>query len=288
LFWLVLGAARYARPGNYSRYLALAMAARKHPWSRAMFLDLLLSDIFICEVKRTRPNFSSLFLNAAAHIQHHYMFNSPAYSGEQQNPAWYVEVDRDPVGQVYQLYDRIVARVQDAMPNARLMVMTGLHQDPHPRLVYYWRLKDHARFLARIGAPFETVEPRMSRDFVVRCATAEAAAKSEDVLLSVKDRNGVGLFEVDNRGSDLFVTLGWPHDIDSDFRCWIGDVEYSGLKDDVAFVAIKNGQHNGVGYFIDTGAKAAGEANRFPLSDVPRRICDSLGVDWEARRASSG
>jgi len=53
-----------------------------------------------------------------------------------------------------------------------------------------------------------------------------------------------------------------------------------GFRDDVAFVAIKNGQHNGVGYFIDTGSTAAANGASFPLAQLPAKVCEALDVEW--------
>lgn len=278
---LLAGAGRYARGANYRRYLALAAAARRKPWAKAMFLDLLLADVFIVETRRTRPDFASLFLNAGAHIQHHYMFNSPAYDGALRNPDWYVAPGQDPVGEVYALYDHIVGEIGRIFPDARLMIATGLHQDPHDSVTYYWRLKDHAAFLKRLGAPFVRVEPRMSRDFFIACADEADAARTEAILGSVKGLCGTPLFEIDNRGADLFVMLTWPHDIPDDFCYLVGNEQRDGLRKEVAFVAIKNGHHNGIGYVIDTGATAEDMPGRFPLKDLPARLCSALGTEWD-------
>jgi hypothetical protein len=279
--WLLTGAARYARAENYSTYVRLVTRARQEPWSKSMFLDLLLADVFIKEVRRANPDFASLFLNAGAHIQHHYMFNSSAYSGPLRNPEWYAAPDADPVLDIYRLYDRIVGQVQEAIPQARLMIATGLHQDPHPEVTFYWRLKHHASFLSRIKAPFESVEPRMSRDFLVTCRNADDAMRAARLLEAAKAEDGTALFEVDNRGSDLFVMLTYPHDIASDFIYTIDNKSYEGLKDDVAFVAVKNGRHNGIGYFIDGGARPGEVPARFALRDIPVRICEAMGVEWD-------
>ena len=277
-FWLLAGAAAYARPRNYGGYLSLARGARSKPWSKAMFLDQLLADVFIRETRRTRPDFATLFLNAGAHIQHHYMFSSAAYDGPQRNPDWYVADGLDPVLEVYQLYDRIVGQVRTAFPQARLMIATGLHQDPHPQLTYYWRLKDHADFLRRLEVPFVHVEPRMSRDFLITCADAAAAHRTAAILASAKAEDGLELFEVDNRGTDVFVMLTYPGEIDQDFVYTAGNRRCTGLKDDVAFVAIKNGQHNGTGYFIDSGVPKGTHPPEFPLAELPQKIKAALAA----------
>ena len=280
--WLLTGALLYARPANYARYSALAGAAlRRRPWAKALILDQLLADIFVRQVRGKRPDFASLFLNAGAHIQHHYMFNSPAYSGPLRNPDWYLAADEDPVLQVYELYDRIVGQVERAFPEARLMLATGLHQDPHPEVTFYWRLKDHAAFLRAIGVPFARVEPRMSRDFFVACADAEQAREAERRLGAVRAADGTPLFEIDNRGADLFVMLTWPHDIGADFEYRVDNETRRGLRDEVAFVAIKNGEHNGIGYLIDTARSAADAPERFPLAQMPARIAQACGVKWQ-------
>jgi hypothetical protein len=276
--WIALGTARYARPANYTRYARLAVGAIKKPWAKAMFLDLLLADVFIRETWRAKPHFASLFLNAAAHIQHHYMFNSMAYTGTQKNPEWYVARDEDPVREIYQLYDRIVGQIQEAFPRARLMLATGLHQDPHPEVTFYWRLKDHGSFLRKLGVPFEHVAARMSRDFVVACASESDAATAENILASAVGANGTPLFEVDNRGRDVFAMLTWPHDIGLDFVYTVRGRRFERLADDVAFVAIKNGEHNGIGYFIDTGVAPAALPGSFPLKDLPARVYEAFGV----------
>jgi hypothetical protein len=272
----------YAAPANYGAYLSLMAPALRHKWLKALVLDRLLADIFVRETRRKRPDFASLFLNAGAHIQHHYMFNAEVYAGPGTNPDWYLAKDVDPVRQVYELYDRIVGQVERAFPKARLMIATGLHQDPHSQVTYYWRLKDHAAFLRSADVPFQRVEPRMSRDFMIFCASPEEAAQAERRLESLRAMDGTPLFEIDNRGQDLFAMLTWSHDIGADFEYRIGNRTERGLRDAVSFVAIKNGDHNGVGYLIDTGL-ASGEAPaRIALRSLPERIAAACGVPWQA------
>jgi hypothetical protein len=278
---LLAGLLWYASPQNYLSYVRMAASSFTKPWRRAMFLDQLLGDVFVKEVTRTRPQFATLFLNAGAHIQHHYMFCAAPYEGPHRNPQWYVKKEFDPICEVYETYDRIIGRVQEAFPRARLMLATGLHQEPHEQLTFYWRLKDHAAFLRRIGVPFTRVEPRMSRDFLVVCENEEEAHAATQRLESAVAFDGTPLFEVDNRGRDLFVMLTYPREIGKDFTFSAAGMERRGLSDEVAFVALKNGEHNGIGYFLDTGADGPGPAT-FPLTEVPSRIFAALNVSPSA------
>ncbi|QCI79222.1 hypothetical protein E6W36_05615 [Hankyongella ginsenosidimutans] len=118
----------------------------------------------------------------------------------------------------------------------------------------------------------------MSRDFIVRCQDEAEAARAQVLLANARGDDGQDLFEVDNRGSDLFVMLTYPDDIAEDFGFTVGNVPYQRLRDSVAFVAIKNGEHNGIGYFTDSGARLDPVADQFPLSKLPERIRAALGL----------
>lgn len=279
---LLLGVMRYARPANYMRYTRAALTAGRCSWRKAMALDLLLSDVFIRQVRSTQPHFATLFLNAGAHIQHHYMFCSESYRGPHRNPEWYVPRGVDPVLEVYELYDHILGAIRRTFPRARVMVATGLHQDPYTEMKYYWRLKNHESFLRTIGVPFATVEPRMSRDFLIKCTDAAQAATAAQRLAQAVSSDGTLLFEADNRGTDVFAMLIYPAAIERDFVFRIGSNEYRNLHDSVAFVALKNGEHNGIGYFLDTGTPKGSGPDEFPLSEMPRRIMKALDVDGAA------
>src|SRR5439155_15964874 len=110
-----------------------------------------------------------------------------------RNPRWYLPEGVDPVLAIYKLYDRIVADSL-ALPGApRVMIATGLHQDPVEEPVFYWRLRDHAAFLRAIGCSFEAVEPRMSRDFMVSCADEASARRTDAILRSGNAPDGLPL-----------------------------------------------------------------------------------------------
>lgn len=46
------------------------------PWKKSLILDYLIHMIHIYLLKKKIPNFSSIFFNAGAHIQHHYLYSS--------------------------------------------------------------------------------------------------------------------------------------------------------------------------------------------------------------------
>jgi hypothetical protein len=275
-FNLIWGAVLTADARNYPEYIKILFKVRTRPWLRAAFLDLLLADVFSWFVGRTQPNFASLFLNAGAHIQHHYMFSSECYEGELRNPSWYAPKGVDPLLDIYKIYDRVLAQMLRRFPDTRIMLATGLHQDPYPTLKYYWRLKDHAAFLQMLDVSFVSVEPRMSRDFVVACTDTTAALAAARKLELARDKDGLALFEVDNRGADLFVMLTYPKDITEDTTVFVGNEKIQGFREAVAFVALKNGEHNGTGYFSDSDAQRS--IPNFPLKLLPDHIIKAFEV----------
>jgi hypothetical protein len=278
LFRVALGVAAHFRSSTIGELVAHTFRRGEQSWRAVLFLDRLLADVFIRQWRRHRPGFASLFLNGAAHIQHHYMFSSSVYDGPRRNPDWYVKPGSDPLLDVYRLYDRVLDDVQHLPGSPRIMIATGLHQEPHPVEQYYYRLKDHAQFLRKLKLPFTSVEARMSRDFTIYCATSTDAARCAASLAALRAPDDTALFEVDNRGRDLFVMLTYPKEIARGFVYSDGQRALGDLADDVVFVALKNGEHNGVGYFLDTGAPPVVPGTRFPLTQLFARICEAMGV----------
>lgn len=280
VFWLFASVLRYVPPAKYRWYAKFLLGViHRQKWTKAQILDELLLDVLKGEMLKHDPDFGTLFLNAAAHIQHHYMFNSSAYQGNQKNPDWLISADADPVLDVYNQYDRLLSELLETFPQHRLIIATGLHQDPYPKEKYYWRLVAHDRFLRMIGVVFESVQPLMSRDFLVHFGSVELAKAAAVILTRARSDGGIALFEVDNRGKSLFVMLTFPHDIPPGMAFKVGNDQYENLRNEVAFVAIKNGEHNGEGYLIDTASSSV-ERSKIPLAHLPRMISDGFGLEW--------
>jgi hypothetical protein len=274
LLSLLAGLAYYTPFSDMPWYVKQLMTLRKNVAVKALILDKLLSDVFIKEWKKTTPDFSLLFLNSGAHLQHHYMFNSRAYTGNLKNPEWYCPSDQDPILAIYQLYDDILGRL-NKLPHTRLILATGLSQQPHTELTFYWRLKEHAAFLKAIGIDnAKAITPRMSRDFLIEFFNNEDAKRAQQMLVAAKTSDGQVLFTVDNRGNSLFVELVYSHDIKEDLNIILYNKIIRNLKKYVAFVALKNGEHNSMGYCLDT-ARAAIE-QRIPLTEIYNNILKEL------------
>lgn len=245
---ILLACIRFARIAHYFKYVKLAFSSSGKPWRKALFLDLLLHDIHMSFLKNRKADFSTLFLNAGAHIQHHYLFNSKVFNngGSLQNPTWYISKRYDPFNEMLELYDLVLGDYL-SLVGVELLVATGLSQAPYDRVKYYYRLKEHESFIRSLGIDFVRVAPRMTRDFLIIFENESEARKAQSVIdsITVSGEKLFGLTDV--RHCSLFVTLTYPYEIMQ------GSVfEYNGenrkLFPHVVFVAIKNGMHQEKGF----------------------------------------
>ena len=219
------------------------------------------------------------FLNAGAHIQHHYFFNSQfVKSAELKNPAWYIENDVDPFLEMLHIYDEILVEVLE-IPDTELIIATGLSQQPYEQLTFYYRLKDHASFLKKVGIDFRQVEPRMTRDFLISFDDVAKSVRAEQLLSELRVDGNVKLFEeIDNRGKDLFVTLTYPSEITDSTTVTGADSNFF-LSDFVAFVAIKNGEHRSKGYaYFSKGVRDYAPADGSHVSKLHHSVLQFFGV----------
>lgn len=286
MFTLLWGFITMSKASSFLFYVKNMIGVfKKHHWSKALILDRLLADVFLNLYGKNYPDFSVLFLNAGAHIQHHYLFNSKAYKGSSFNPEWYLKQCEDPVLNVFQLYDEIIKEFL-SLENVRLMFATGLKQVPYENVTFYWRLKNHAEFLEKVGVQFKRVLPRMTRDFLVEFNNDSDIFKAEAIIKSIKDSNGIPLFGViENRVRDLFVTLTYPEDINKDLKIFVGENQMVSFEKDVVFVAIKNGRHHGDGYFIDTNVEINGhvKGSSVPVRKLFFEVLSHFDIELKAK-----
>ena len=233
------------------KLIQLALKSKGKAWNKALFLDTFLYGLHKKLLRKTQTNFSTLFLNAGAHIQHHYFFNSPAVGETAKNPEWYAPVSVDPILEMLQSYDKIIQDLANKK-DSELIVATGLSQKPYPKVKFYYRLQDHEKFLEQLGIEFKRVIPRMTRDFLITFRSEDQAAIAAKTLTSITVSDRKRLFgEIDNRGTELFVILDYPDEI-LDQTCTLDDGRIIPLQALVHFVAIKNGEHHSKGFVYST------------------------------------
>lgn len=234
---------------NFNTYFNLLINSFVKKWNKALILDLLLHDIHISFLKKQNVDFSTIFFNAGAHIQHHYFFNSifAKKNSNLKNPNWYIKDEYDPFEDMVLFYDHILYEYT-MFKNYEIILATGLSQKPYDRLKYYYRLVDHKNFLKLLDLNFSKVEPRMTRDFLISFdnkSDLEDAVKKFDLINRLNQKT---IFSYDKRKESLFVSLVIPEEINENYVLFINEETPILLKKHVVFVALKNGMHSSDGY----------------------------------------
>jgi len=248
VMWLLLGFIVYVRIKRWPKFFKL-VSFRKKPGVKAAILDMILLEVFVTLHKKHKPDYSHLFFNGGAHVQHHYMFNSSQYKGDFKNPEWYCPADWDPIFMMLETYDTIIGDLLES--GERIIGVTGLHQVPHEEQTFYWRPVAHKDFLLECGiiGSFSVI-PRMSRDFLIEVKDEKHALEVENYLNQFIDSvRSKPVFNVDNRGTSLFVEVVYDDDLVEGMSFdGPSGISIVSLKSKLAFVAIKNGKHDGIGY----------------------------------------
>ncbi|MDA8851740.1 hypothetical protein N9J04_03100, partial [Candidatus Pelagibacter sp.] len=221
------------------------------PWKKSLVLDYLIHMVHIHLYKKKNPSFSSIFLNAGAHIQHHYFYNTKYINNLPKNPNWYVNSFSDPIEDMLEVYDKIIGDYIKLSKNEHcLLIATGLRQVPYDLIKFYYRLKNHKIFLNMIGIKFLKVLPRMTRDFEIIFETENDSIVAKDILENiVSKKDNIKIFgEIEEREKSLFITLTYPHEIKKKDFVIINNNSELNFFNEVSFVAIKNGKHDQKGY----------------------------------------
>ena len=252
IMYLAIGFVLFSKKSRFFKYLNLALASIGKSWRKALFLDLFLHDLHLNRLKSKLPNFSVIFLNAGAHIQHHYLFNSLMNREKgRPNPDWYINETYDPFLEMLDVYDCIISDYLN-LSEYEFVFATGLSQILYDRIKYYYRLKDHKNFLNMLGIKFRDVHPRMTRDFLINFDDHDDALKALSMLDEIRVNEGDKLFgEIELRNKGLFLTLSYSKEIDADSQIKVGLLNIY-LIDHVSFVAIKNGMHQAKGFIYSS------------------------------------
>ena len=254
---------------NLFYYIELLVKSLKKKYLKAIFLDLLLNDIFYKLNNKKKTNFSNIFFNGIAHIQHHYFFNSKINKSQIKNPDWYVGTKEDPFEDMLKYYDLILSDYIGG--KIKYIITTGLTQKLYDRKKYYYRIKNYKIFLNQFSIKFKKILPRMSRDFLIEFNSKEEAAKAEKILNKIRVTNDELLFnEIDNRGDTLFLTLTYPNEIFKETSITDGSIKINNFYYNVNLVAIKNGMHDQKG-FISTNSSINFE-NNLNIKNISKKI----------------
>ena len=140
-------------------------------------------------------------------------------------------------------YDKILFEYKK-LNDYEIVLATGLSQKPYDRTKYYYRLKNHDKFLKDLNIDFVKVEPRMTRDFLITFKNDMEKNQATKKLNKLNEINKKTIFSFEDRNSSIFVTLSIQHEITKNEQILMDDHKKILIKDHVVFVALKNGMHD--------------------------------------------
>ena len=248
---LLLGALFAINPRYYKVLFKHFRELKDAGYKRAIFLDILLACVFLSSFQRSKADFGVVFLNGLAHIQHHYFHSIEVQETTAfRNPQWYISSGADPLQFALKFYDFILGELM-SNGDISLLVATGLSQEPYDQPIYYYRLKRHADFLRKAQVHFVSVEPRMTRDFLIHFENNgdRDAAISKLKLLKIDGEPCFGTMDI--REKSLFVEFTYGKEITSQsvIQSQANDLEID-VCEETVFVALKNGHHTSEGYLV--------------------------------------
>lgn len=255
---------------NFFIYLNLFCKSFKKKWYRSLFLDFFLHDCHINFLKNKETDFSNIFFNSVAHIQHHYFFNSkPIKNKKKINPEWYVKDEDDPFFDALKVFDKIIGNYKSLYSKYDLMVATGLSQIPYDLNKFYYRMKNHRLFFNKFEINYNKIQELMSRDFLIHFNDRESCEKAAEKIKNIKTDSNESIFgDIQIKNNKLFISLNYNREILDQSIQYLGIKKELYLKDFVDFVAIKNGMHDGKGYLSFLNKDLKKEINIWDIKNL--------------------
>ena len=233
----------------------------------ASTFDYFFSSYSLKRIKRNKINLGMIFLNGFAHIQHHYLFNSKFIDGK--NPEWYCNSDSDPLLNSLKIYNKFFQKLFKQFENSHeIWIITGLTQIPTTTPEIYWRFKNHKKLLRNFFDFDFKVFPRMTRDFEIEVMNKKNYKIIYNFLENAEVHDGKNkykAFEFTDLSNDNRIFTSFAYKGDNKQTNLIWKNKSVKIKNQLVFVAIKNGIHSELGWAISNSHTS----NKNQLETIP-------------------
>lgn len=256
-------------------------------WRRATILDRLQLDLFRHVYRKTRPAFSTFFLNSTAHFQHMYWREfEPAAFPVEPDPE-YLRAHSDAIPYGYEQMDRIVGDILDFVGDDAIVAFgTALSQQPCLKYEAsggktFYKPIDYPAFLRFSGIDPRScvVEPVMSEEFHVRFQDEISAQRGFDLMGALRTGSREAV-RVSRDGTSLLVGCAIFDELPPD--AGLKSATGKALFTDVFYRVDlrKSGMHHHDGMFwVRVPGLAPGiHPTKVPLVDVAPTLLSLMGL----------
>ena len=266
------------RPANLGTSARFALAALRavlktgpNVHTFTTLLDYLSTLIFVQLRRRDRPDFSLIFLNHIAHLQHQFWL-----AGERIHPEMELGL---------RLCDAMVGMLMnDRAPGEALLVMNAFKQDNVAEAgVYGYRQHNPVEAMASLGITGARVEQCMTNDAHLLFERAADADRAERILTACTLSDGTRPFDVERLGpTSVFYQIDFHHGIAGDARIAVDDRDIAFT--DMFMVAKRTGAHVAEGDVFSDGIDVPQNAHNHEMFDAVLR---HFGVQRAAAEPSA-
>ncbi len=190
-----------------------------------VLFDLINARLFAHYWRRTRPDFSVLFMNSLAHLQHHKWTDEEGLSDE--------------MAIAFGIFDQALGILFDALSDEPVWLVANAFSQhcTYANNEYLYRQRNPERFLQQCGVRFERVEQAMTNDGHLFFATEQDCQQARTILDSAHI-GGMPAFHVDASAADnkrlFFQFIRWePIPDDATLTINDRDLPFHGLFEKV-------------------------------------------------------
>lgn len=251
------------RPSIFRALLPIIPELVKHIYKHGfreyllfILFDLVNVTLFSVYYKKYRPDFSVLFLNSLAHLQHHKWTNENVLSDEMKI--------------TFRLFDKILDIVFSLCGSEQPVLVANAFSQycSYHQNEFLYRQKNPQKFLQLVGINFKKVEQAMTNDGHVFFTTTYEAKMAASIIEGATV-DGCPLFHVDNVVNDelkLFFQVSLWQELPDDAILSINNKEIK-FFDVFEKITRRTGSHSQSGHVFSRGVDVPATMHNHDIYD---------------------